>query len=361
MSLKLLNELITTFTQETKIEDAYKNDNQLKKLSKSLPKGYHGIDIELQDFYTKLLAEMPEPKLVFKYFMKCLETPRPSGKLDKMRNVLKSLANKLGVTYNVDKVGNVCLRKPGSKNYENAPGVIIQCHMDMVCTKTTDDFKFDFENDSIKAYIDQDIKWLKAENTTLGADDGIGIAAGLSLFEHPNLIHGPIELLITIDEETTMLGAQQLSAKPFLKNNILINVDSEDDHKICIGCAGAFNKEIVLYMNTQTLNNQCTVYNICISGLRGGHTGVDIHLGRANALKLICRLLNYLISDKKIKLQLIEMSGGNAPNAIPSYAKCCVAIPNKLIHKFEEYALYYWNTFIIKEFCAIENDEKKKK
>eukprot|EP01084_Bolivina_argentea_P049296 90678_1 len=352
MSLKLLNELVTTFTQETKIEDAYKNDNELNKLSKSLPKGYHGIDIELQDFYTKLLAEMPEPKLVFKYFMKCLETPRPSGKLDKMRNVLKSLANKLGVTYNVDKVGNVCLRKPGSKNYENAPGVIIQCHMDMVCTKT-DDCKFDFDTDPIKAYICNE--WLKANNTTLGADDGIGIAAGLALMEHPNLIHGNIELLITVDEETTMGGAHGLAKAPFLQNKILINVDSEESNRICIGCAGGFNKKFTVKMNRLLMNkNEYKVYNINISGLCGGHTGIQIHLGKANAIQLLCRILNYLILDKKMDIRFVDICGGNAQNAIPCYANCNIVIDAKSCEIFEEAVQLYWLNYILPEFKDIE-------
>jgi len=215
------------------------------RISPPLPKNYLGAKIELSDYYENLLNQLPEPKLLYKHFMTCLSTPRPSTKLDKMRAALKKTADLLNIEYTQDKIGNVCLKKQGSKGYENAPGVVIQCHMDMVCTKT-DDHKFDFDTDPIEAYIEDNGEWLKAKNTTLGADDGIGVAAGLALMEHPNLKHGPIELLITVDEETTMVGAMKLSKAPFLSNKILINVDSEEVNRICIGCAGGFNKQFIV-------------------------------------------------------------------------------------------------------------------
>eukprot|EP01084_Bolivina_argentea_P049292 90672_1 len=324
-----------------------------KRESSSLPKDYLGAKIELTDYYLNLLNELPEPKLLYKHFMTCLSTPRPSHKLDKMRNALKRTANLLNIEYTQDKIGNVCLKKKGSKGYENAPGVVIQCHMDMVCTKT-DDHKFDFDNDPIEAYIEGE--YLKANKTTLGADDGIGIAAGLALMEHPNLIHGPIELLITVDEESNMAGAINLAKFPFLQNKILINVDSEDSHRICIGCAGGFKKTFNITMNKYLFknSNKYKVFNINISGLLGGHTGIQIHLGRANAIKLLCRILNYLILDKKIDLQLIDICGGNAQNAIPSYAKCNVAISEKLKNVFEESLQEYWLNYILPEFKDIE-------
>jgi len=280
-------------------------------------------------------------------------TPRPSGKLDKMRAALKASADALNIEYTEDKIGNVCLKKKGSPGFENATGVVIQCHMDMVCTKT-DDCKLNFDTDPIEAYIDGE--WLKAKNTTLGADDGIGVAAGLALMEHPNLKHGPIEILITVDEETSMGGAIELAKAPFLSNKILINVDSEEDHRICIGCAGGFGKTVTVDMDRVTLPaDSFKVHRLNISGLCGGHSGIEIHLGRANAVQLICRILNFLISEKKIAVQLVEMGeGNNAMNSIPPHADCTVAVPKGQSELFEESVRNYWLNFILPEFKDIE-------
>merc|ERR1719334_377685 len=231
-------------------QSAEANIPKVKRVSEPAPEGHMGVDLGLPEYYEKLLADLPEPKLLYKHFMTCLMTPRPSGQLDKMRAALKATADALKIEYTEDKIGNVCLKKPGSPGFENATGVVIQCHMDMVCTKT-DDCKLNFDTDPIEAYIDGE--WLKAKNTTLGADDGIGVAAGLALMEHPNLKHGPIEILITVDEETSMGGAIELAKAPFLQNKVLINVDSEEDHRICIGCAGGFGKTVTVDMDRVTL------------------------------------------------------------------------------------------------------------
>eukprot|EP01083_Nonionella_stella_P237529 833179_1 len=241
-----------------------KSEKVLVRVSEPLPKDYSGVKLELSDYYLNLLQQMPEPKLLYKHFMTCLSTPRPSGKLDKMRAALKATAVLLNIEYTQDEIGNVCLKKPGSKGYEDATGVVIQCHMDMVCTKT-DDCKFDFDNDPIQAYVDDG--WLKARNTTLGADDGIGVAAGLALMEHPGLVHGPIELLITVDEETGMDGAIYLAKSPFLQNKVLINVDSEEVNRICIGCAGGFDKKVSVKMNRSLTNNDYKAYSMNVTGL----------------------------------------------------------------------------------------------
>jgi len=336
--------------------DDKQNANKLNRVSQPLPKDYLGVKLELTDYYENLLKELPEPKLVYKHFMTCLSTPRPSGKLDKMRAAIKKTADLLNLEYTQDKIGNVVLKKKGSKGYENATGVVIQCHMDMVTTKT-DDCKFDFDNDPIRGYIDDDGEWLKAKNTTLGADDGIGIAAGLALMEHPNLVHGPIELLITVDEETNMGGAINLETAPFLQNKVLINVDSEEDHRICIGCAGGFNKFFSVNMNRSIIKNDDNgykVYSINISGLCGGHTGIQIQLERANAIQLLCRILNYLMIEKKMDLQLVEINGGNALNAIPSYSHCGIVIKSELSDQFEEAIQEYWMEYILNEFKDIE-------
>lgn len=201
--------------------------------------------------------------------------------------------------------------------------------------------------------------WLKAKNTTLGADDGIGIAAGLALMEHPNLIHGPIELLVTVDEETSMNGAIGLAKSPFLTQKVLINVDSEEDHRICIGCAGGFNKRFSVKMNKLLIKNDSKskykVYKINITGLCGGHTGIQIQLGRANAIQLLCRILNYLIREEKIAIQIIDINGGNASNAIPSFSNCTIIVPSDDGDKYEKAVQKYWLDYILPEFKDIEN------
>ena len=209
-----------------------------------------------------------------------------------------------------------------------------------------------FDTDPIEAFIDGD--WLKAKNTTLGADDGIGVAAGLALMEHPNLKHGPIEILITVDEETSMGGAIELAKAPFLSNKVLINVDSEEDHRICIGCAGGFGKEVTINMDRVSLADaadefgsrpvgEFKVHRLNISGLCGGHSGIEIHLGRANAVQLLSRILEFLISEKQIAVQLVEMGeGGNAMNSIPPHADCMVAVPKKQSDALEEAVCTFW-------------------
>ena len=220
----------------------------------------------------------------------------------------------------------------------------------------TEDCKFDFDNDPIQAYIN-DEGWLKAHGTTLGADDGIGVAAGLALMEHPNLIHGPIELLITVDEETSMVGAKQLAKAPFLTQKILINVDSEEDHRICIGCAGGFEKTFKVKMNKSLIKNKdkYKVFKINIKDLCGGHTGIQIQLGRANAIQLLCRILNYLTKNKKIGIKLVEISGGNAMNAIPSYSNCTIIVLSDDSNKYEEAIQEYWLNYILPEFKDIDS------
>eukprot|EP01084_Bolivina_argentea_P293650 505076_1 len=339
----------------SKKDNKQNTEKALNRLSEPLPKDYSGIPVELTDYYQNLLQELPAPRLLYKHFMTCLSTPRPSFKLDKMRTALKATADLLKIEYTQDDTGNVCLKKPPSKGYEEATGVVIQCHMDMVCTKT-DDCKHDFDNDPIEAYVDGE--WLKARNTTLGADDGIGVAAGLALMEHPNLVHGPIELLITVDEESGLGGAKGLAEAPFLQNNVLINVDSEENNRVCVGCAGGFYKTLKVQVNKSLVSNadnQYKVYSMNVTGLCGGHTGIQIHLGRANAIQLLCRMLNYLILDKKIGVQLVDISGGNAANAIPCYSKCNLLIPKDSCDVFEESIQDYWLNYILPEFKDTES------
>eukprot|EP00484_Ammonia_sp_Unknown_P017511 CAMPEP_0197039982 /NCGR_PEP_ID=MMETSP1384-20130603/16731_1 /TAXON_ID=29189 /ORGANISM="Ammonia sp." /LENGTH=579 /DNA_ID=CAMNT_0042470659 /DNA_START=33 /DNA_END=1772 /DNA_ORIENTATION=- len=345
--------------KESLIPQRKSKRSQAQRVSAPLPKDYMGVKLDLPDYYEELLSKLDEPKLLYKHFMTMLCTPRPSEKLDKIRAALKKTAQLLNVEYHQDEVGNVCLKKAACRGYESAPGVVIQCHMDMVCTSNkSDDCKvpFDFDNDPIEAYIDGG--WLKAKNTTLGADDGIGVAAGLALMEHPNLVHGAIELLITADEETSMMGAIKLAKAPFLKNKILINVDSEEDHRICIGCAGGFNKHFTVNMNRVALKKTASaskVYEMNISGLCGGHTGIQIHLGRANAIQCIARILNYLVIDQKIEVQLVDIRGGNAMNAIPNASQCTVVVAAGDAEKYEQAVTEYWLNYVLPEFKDIEN------
>mmetsp|Transcript_95173 Transcript_95173/g.116523 ORF Transcript_95173/g.116523 Transcript_95173/m.116523 type:complete len:587 (+) Transcript_95173:62-1822(+) len=333
----------------------------LKPVCKELPLNYMGKTINLKPYYLDLLSQLPEPKLLFKHFMLCLQTPRPSGKLNKIHNALKDVAKILDVEYNEDTIGNVVLRKKATKGYENSKGIIIQCHMDMVTTKT-EDSKFDFENDGIQGYISENGKLLKAKKTTLGADDGIGVASGLALLEDPYVKHGPLEVLITVDEETTMGGAINIDKKPFLKGSVYINVDSEESNSICVGCAGGFGKHVKVNMEmNEHKSNELEsklCYEINLKDLNGGHTGIQIHEGRANAIICLARILNYLINDKNIDISIAEMNGGNAQNAIPSYSSVKFIIDKKHQNLLETSVKQYWDINIINEFKEIEPSMK---
>lgn len=254
-----------------------------------------------------------QPKAVFEIFDQITRIPRPSKKEEKIRKYLLDFAKEHGIEAVADKTGNVIMCKPATPGHENAPTVILQGHMDMVCE--SNDKSFDFENQPIQTIVDGE--WVRANGTTLGADNGIGVAASLAIMVDDTLVHGPLEALITVDEETGMTGANGLE-KGELKGSILINLDSEDDAEIFVGCAGGIDTVATFAYDRSLAPQDFHYFRFDVSNGLGGHSGGDIHLGRANANKIVARFLFELM--KKHEVAVSEMDGGNLRNAIPRAA-----------------------------------------
>ena len=261
-----------------------------------------------------------EPKAVWKHFYELTQIPRPSKKEEKVIEFMKNFGEGLGLETVVDEVGNVIIRKPATPGMENRKGVILQGHLDMVPQKNSD-VEHDFEKDPIDAYVDGE--WVTARGTTLGADNGIGVAAAMAVLESKDLQHGPIEALFTIDEETGMTGAFGL--KPgILKGEILINMDSEDEGELYVGCAGGTNANLSYSYKEEQVPAGHVAYRISVSGLKGGHSGVDIALERGNANKLLNRVL--WMATEAYDIRLADMQGGDLRNAIPREADAVVTV-----------------------------------
>lgn len=268
-----------------------------------------------------------DPQLVWKNFYGLTQVPRPSKHEEKITSYLYNWGVSRGFETIVDNqpIGNVIIRKPATPGCENMKGVILQGHMDMVAQKNSDTVH-DFENDPIQTYIDGD--WVRAKGTTLGADDGLGVAMALAVLESNDIKHGPIEVLITFDEETGLTGAQQL--KPgLLQGEILINLDSETEGEICVGCAGGLDATATGTYTPVKPDENLECWSLAVKGLTGGHSGADIHLCRANANKVIARILYPLV--KNLGVKLAGLGGGTLRNAIPREAFATVYMPSNLI------------------------------
>lgn len=262
-----------------------------------------------------------EPKILWGIFKEILSVPRPSGKTDLIRSWLIEFAKSHNLDWKKDKTGNVLIRKPASSGYEKSDPVILQAHMDMVCEKNGD-IEHDFFNDPIESYIEDG--WMKARGTTLGADDGIGMAAALSVLAGENLLHPELECLFTVDEETGLVGAVNI-APHFFKSGRMINLDSEDDGQLFIGCAGGITNIVSFKYEDEAAPAGYYFCEVIVSGLAGGHSGEDINKGRGNANQLLAR---YLYNEsKKTDLRLVSFTGGNLSNAIPREASCMIAVP----------------------------------
>jgi len=260
----------------------------------------------------KVFEEL-KPELLWKHFDEIRKIPRCSGEEGKIREYVVNFAKQKGFEYEVDNVGNVLIRKGASPGKEKAHGIVLQGHMDMVCDKNSD-VQHDFSKDPIRVKMEEG--WITADGTTLGADNGIGVAAGLAVLEDDSLIHGPLEVLLTIDEERGLTGASNI--KPgFLKGKYLLNLDSEDEGIFFIGCAGG--RDTVFRLKTKRNKGKGDAFEIKVSGLKGGHSGVDIHLQRGNAIRTIARVL-YEIGDAKVSF----IEGGNKRNAIPRETRAIV-------------------------------------
>ena len=246
-----------------------------------------------------------EPQIVWKYFDEITKVPRPSKKEEKIVAYLESFAQKNHIAYKKDEVGNIIMSKPATPGMENRETVVLQSHVDMVCEKNNGT-QHDFEKDPIETIVDGE--WLRANGTTLGADNGIGVAAELALLASDNIEHGPIECLFTIDEETGLTGAKALKAG-FMTGNILLNLDSEDEGQIFMGCAGGKDTQALFHYQAEAAPADRQYFRIDVKGLNGGHSGGEIHKGLGNANKLLARFL-FLLKKNKIDFLLCSIELG---------------------------------------------------
>lgn len=276
-----------------------------------------------------------EPKALWKQFAKVCSIPHPSKHEAQLREYVIEVAKRNGLEYQQDTVGNVVVRKAATAGYEGHPGVILQAHMDMVPQKNSD-LKFNFETDPIQPYVDGD--WVKARGTTLGADNGIGVSAMLALLEATDIPHPALECLFTIDEETGLTGANQLGTD-MLKGSILINLDSEDEGELYVGCAGAVNVTARFEYKEEATPDDCVGYEVVLSGLKGGHSGLEIILQRGNANKLMARFLR-----ENPTALISTIDAGGLRNAIPREAKVVVAVPSTQAATFEAAVAAYAHT-----------------
>lgn len=266
-----------------------------------------------------------KPASVFRFFEEICQVPRPSKREEKIIAYLQAFGQKHGLETRTDEAGNVLIKKPATPGRENLQTVVLQSHIDMVCEKNSD-VAHDFLTDPIETVVDGE--WLKAKGTTLGADNGIGVAAELAVLAADDIEHGPLECLFTVDEETGLTGAFAL--KPgFMSGDILINLDSEDEGELFIGCAGGANTTAEFTYRPEPVPQDFFFFSVAVKGLTGGHSGDDINKGRANANKLLVRFLSVLAS--KYPMYLCQIDGGNLHNAIPreAYALCAVPMKDK--------------------------------
>lgn len=286
------------------------------------------------------------PKIVFEIFDEITKVPRPSKKEGKIRQWLLDFAKKHNLAAKTDEVGNVVITKAATPGHENAPTVILQGHMDMVCE--SNDKSFDFENNAIRTIVDGD--WVHADGTTLGADNGIGVAASLAALIDDTYVHGPIEVLVTVDEETGMTGAFNLG-KGMISGSILLNLDSEDDAEVFVGCAGGVDTTATFHYERSMSPTDFQFFKISVEKGLGGHSGGDIHLGRANANKILARFLWNL--SKKHDISIAEFDGGNLRNAIARAAHTVVGVHTS---KKEDVriALNHYAAEIANEYAGIE-------
>ena len=283
-----------------------------------------------------------QPQLVWKNFNKLCSVPHPSHHLEKITKVIVDFGKEHGLETIVDKAGNIIIRKPATPGRENAIPVVLQAHMDMVPQKNNDKVH-NFETDPIEPMIDGE--WVRANGTTLGADNGIGVAAGMAILESKDIQHGPLELFVTADEETGMYGAFGMEPGT-LKGNILLNLDSEDFGELYVGCAGGVDANISWkYQGVAAIADDVAL-KVTIKGLKGGHSGLEINCGRANANKLLFRFLKEVISLYEARLAKVE--GGNMRNAIPREAYAVISVPSEEVENIKK---------LVEEYCDLFNKE----
>jgi dipeptidase D len=290
-----------------------------------------------------------EPKSLWNYFYQITQIPRPSKKEEKIIAFMKKFGDEHNLTTDIDEIGNVVIRKAATSGMENRKVVIFQTHLDMVPQKNSNKIH-DFEKDPIETVIDGD--WVRANGTTLGSDNGIGVAAVMAVLASKDIEHGPLEALFTVDEETGMTGAFGLR-KDILSGDILINLDSEDEGELYVGCAGGINVNIRKEYGVEKTPSGMVACKISLKGLKGGHSGIDIPLGKANSNKLMFRFLMQAEADFGIRLA--EVKGGDLRNAIPREAQAIIGIPEIKKEEFARFVEEYEMTYKA-EFSDTEPD-----
>ena len=290
-----------------------------------------------------------KPARVWHWFGEIMQIPRPSKHEERISAYLVNWGKEHGLETKSDKLGNVLIRKPATKGYEKSPMVCLQAHMDMVCEKNSNK-KFDFMKDPIQPVLDGE--WLTADGTTLGADDGIGVAAILAILEDKKIQHPALEALITVDEETGLTGANGLS-KTWLKSEILLNFDDEDEGEYCIGCAGGIDTTVEMDYKLVAATKGHKAFLLKVSGLKGGHSGDDINRGRACANKLINRIL--WEGTYKYGMRMATIDGGNLRNAIAREAEAVVTVPEEKVRAFKTMVTKMGKAMVF-EFRSTEPD-----
>jgi dipeptidase D len=288
------------------------------------------------------------PGAIWKHFYALTQIPRPSGHEEAVIAYLSDYVKKLGLESKIDKAGNLIVKKKAFSGMENAEKIILQSHVDMVPQKNSDK-KHDFLKDPIEAIIDGE--WVRANRTTLGADNGIGVASIMAVLESGTIKHGPLEALFTISEETGMDGAFGLE-KGLLSGKVLLNLDSEEEGELYIGCAGGVNVNVNAKYPTEELHKRLSL-KLKVGGLKGGHSGIDINLGRANANLLLVDLIRAF--SGKLDVRLHSFSGGNLRNAIPREAEAIVTLDKSQFSAFKE-IFSKIQTPVRKKFGAVETD-----
>ncbi len=292
-----------------------------------------------------------EPQGLWSNFYSLTQIPRPSGKKKEIGDFLAAYGRSLGLETLQDAIGNVLIRKPASPGMENHPGVILQGHMDMVPQKNNAT-QHDFEKDPIRAYVEDNGEWVTADGTTLGADNGIGVAAAMAILADKNAVHPPLEAFFTVDEETGMYGANALKAG-FLQGKKLLNLDSETEGELYIGCAGGVDTTARFAFEPVAVEEGDIALKVVLTGLKGGHSGCDIHLQRANANKLLFRFLKVAVAEYEARLA--SVAGGSLRNAIPREAEAVITIPaegkDEMLELIDE-----WEDLFIKEYDGVEDN-----
>jgi dipeptidase D len=286
------------------------------------------------------------PAPLWSVFADLCSIPRPSKHEEKVILYVMDFARKHELEHYRDKVGNVIIRKPGTKGKENAKPVILQAHVDMVPQKNSAT-EHNFQTDPIQAYVDGE--WVKAKGTTLGADNGIGVAAALAVLQSDNVPHGPLEVLLTIDEETGMTGAFNIEAGA-LKGNTMINLDSEDEGELYIGCAGGLNTSARIPVKREAVSGNYKAFKLNLTGLKGGHSGLDINLGRGNANKIMNRFL--WEATRKMDVRIASLEGGTLRNAIPRESFAVVVVAASESSKFEQEVTAFESTLKVELGCV---------